>query len=55
MINILKKLLDFIYENKCYFCSSTKENTIFCMKEALEKIDLNLIFSNNFKNKIPEI
>lgn len=32
MINILKKLLDFIYENKCYFCSSTKENTIFCSK-----------------------
>ncbi len=32
MINILKKLLDFIYENKCYFCSSSKENSIFCSK-----------------------
>lgn len=32
MINILKKLLDFIYDNKCYFCSSAKENTIFCSK-----------------------
>lgn len=32
MINILKKLLDFIYENKCYFCHSSKENSIFCSK-----------------------
>lgn len=32
MINILKKLLDFIYDNKCYFCSSSKENSIFCSK-----------------------
>lgn len=32
MINILKKLLDFIYENKCYCCSSSKENKIFCSK-----------------------
>lgn len=32
MINILKKLLDFIYEKKCYFCHSSKENSIFCSK-----------------------
>lgn len=32
MINILKKLLDFIYDKKCYFCSSSKENTVFCSK-----------------------
>ncbi len=32
MINILKKLLDFIYENNCYFCHSSKENSIFCSK-----------------------
>lgn len=32
MINILKKLLDFIYDYKCYFCSSAKENTVFCSK-----------------------
>lgn len=32
MINILKKLLDLIYEKKCYFCSKSKENSIFCKK-----------------------
>ena len=32
MINILKKLLDFIYETKCYFCSSSDEDKIFCSK-----------------------
>ena len=32
MINIFKKLLDFIYETKCYFCSSSEEDTIFCSK-----------------------
>lgn len=32
MINIFKKLLDFIYETKCYFCSDYKENTVFCSK-----------------------
>ena len=32
MINILKRLLDFIYETKCYFCSSSKEDSIFCSK-----------------------
>ena len=32
MINIFKKLLDFIYETKCYFCSDTKENSVFCSK-----------------------
>lgn len=32
MINILKKLLDFIYDTKCYFCSSAQEDTILCSK-----------------------
>lgn len=32
MINIFKKLLDFIYERKCYFCSKTEENSFFCSK-----------------------
>lgn len=30
MINSLKKLLDYIYKKKCYFCSSSKDNSIFC-------------------------
>ncbi len=32
MINILKKLLDFIYEKKCYFCSKSDENSVCCSK-----------------------
>lgn len=32
MINILKKLLDFIYEKNCYFCHKSYENVIFCSK-----------------------
>lgn len=30
MINILKKLLDLIYNKTCYFCSKSDENKIFC-------------------------
>ncbi len=38
MINKLKKLLDYIYKKKCYFCSSSKDNSIFC-SSCYEKID----------------
>ena len=44
MINYIKKLLNYIYKDKCYFCSSSKENSIFCSK-CFEKIDY-LPFSN---------
>lgn len=30
MINILKKLLDLIYDKKCYFCSKTTDDSEFC-------------------------
>lgn len=30
MINFIKKLLDFVYKKKCYFCSHSTENTKFC-------------------------
>ncbi len=30
MINILKKLLDFIYYKNCYFCHKSDENSVFC-------------------------
>ncbi|MCR5261801.1 MAG: hypothetical protein K6C94_08195 [Candidatus Gastranaerophilales bacterium] len=50
MINILKKLLDFIYETKCYFCSRSKEDTIFCSKcyNSIEFIDYRAI--SNIEN-----
>ncbi|MDD3237181.1 MAG: ComF family protein [Candidatus Gastranaerophilales bacterium] len=32
MINLIKKLLDYLYKQKCYFCSQSLENTIFCSK-----------------------
>lgn len=32
MINILKKLLDLIYDTNCYFCKKSRENTVFCSK-----------------------
>lgn len=38
MINLLKRLLNYIYKDKCYFCSNTKENTVFCSK-CFESID----------------
>lgn len=37
MINFTKKLLDYIYKKKCYFCSSSKENSKFC-SSCFEKI-----------------
>lgn len=30
MINFIKKLLDYIYKKKCYFCARSNENNIFC-------------------------
>lgn len=30
MINFIKKLLDYVYKQKCYFCSRSKENVRFC-------------------------
>ena len=30
MINILKRLLDFIYDKNCYFCHKSVENSLFC-------------------------
>lgn len=37
MIKFTKKLLDYIYKKKCYFCSRSKENIKFC-HECYEKI-----------------
>lgn len=48
MINILKRLLDFIYETKCYFCSGSKEDTVFCSK-CYNSVDF---FSNQPVSKI---
>lgn len=31
MINFIKKLLDYVYKQKCYFCSRSKENSRFCI------------------------
>lgn len=39
MINFFTQLLDLIYKKKCYFCSSSKENTLMCQK-CYEKIPL---------------
>lgn len=30
MIKFLSQLLDFIYKKRCYFCSSSKENSLMC-------------------------
>lgn len=38
MINILKKLLDLIYDKKCYFCSKTTEDSVFC-HECFSKVE----------------
>ncbi len=38
MIKHLKKLLDYIYKKKCYICSSSKGNSLFC-NNCYEKLD----------------
>lgn len=38
MINFVKKLLNYIYKNNCYFCSKSIENTIFC-SSCFEKVE----------------
>ncbi len=38
MINFIKKLLSYIYKDKCYFCSNSKFNSIFCI-DCYEKIN----------------
>lgn len=32
MFNFFKQLIDLIYKKRCYFCTSTKENTLMCSK-----------------------
>lgn len=39
MIKFLSQLLDLIYKRRCYFCGSSKENTIMCSR-CIEKIEL---------------
>lgn len=39
MINFLRQLLDLIYKRRCYFCGSTKENTLMCSK-CCKKVEL---------------
>jgi competence protein ComFC len=51
MINILKKLLDFIYYKKCYICSEHSEN-VFCCSNCFNSIKL---LKNNPLYKIDQI
>lgn len=61
MINFLKLLLDLIYKNKCYFCSRSMDNIIFCNKcynsitflpfKPVEKILCSEIYSSCFYEK----
>ncbi len=39
MVNLFAQLLDLIYKKRCYFCHSTRENTVMC-KNCFDEIDL---------------
>lgn len=39
MINFFVQLLDLVYKKRCYFCKSTKENSVMCSK-CYDEIEL---------------
>ncbi len=49
MLNYLIKILDFVYKKKCYFCSSSYENTIMCQRcyDAIEELPLYPVLTIN--------
>jgi ComF family protein len=52
MLNILSKLLDFIYKKRCYFCNSSKDNSFMCSK-CYKKLSLLPFRTLRYINETP--